>query len=160
MDYLKTKESVINSISRYEDITNQVNLSLSDVACFIGYKLRGLSSIKKNILKQKEEEKIKSDGISELLLNMEKFIENLPKDYEKYFSDDTSFYFKYVSMKESIEFEDFVENEKINIRNHIINFIESNNSINKTDDLYSILISIKTNKNKEIQISERDDYVN
>ena len=77
-------------------------------------------------------------------------MENLPKDYNNYFGNNSSFYFKYASMNESIKFEDFVENEKINIKNHIINFIESNNAFNKTDDLYTILINIKTNENKEI----------
>ena len=113
IEYLKNEDSVINSISRYEELTNQVNLSLSNVACFIGYELRGLSAIKNNILNQKDDE----------IINMKKFMENLPKDYNNYFGNNSSFYFKYASMNESIKFEDFVENEKINIKNHIINFI-------------------------------------
>ena len=151
IEYLKNEDSVINSISRYEELTNQVNLSLSNVACFIGYELRGLSEIKNNILNQKDDE----------IINMKKYMENLPKDYNNYFGNNSSFYFKYASMNESIKFEDFVENEKINIKNHIINFIESNNAFIKTDDLYTILINIKTNENKEIQILEKEDnYLN
>ena len=151
INYLGIMYSVMNSISREEDESNQINLTKEKVACFHGYELRGLSSIKKTIENQKEKELEKNSEVSELLLIIEKNMQNIPKDYEQYFGENSSFYFKYLSIKETnnLDFKNFVEKEKFNIKDNIINFLRSDNSIPQ-NDLYSILKKIVKNENKEL----------
>lgn len=158
INYLSKRESVMNAISRKEDINNQVNLLLGNVACFIGYELRGISAINKNIAKQKRIEIEKNGKESELIFNIEKFMKNLPEDYTKYFGDNSYFYFKYVTLKNNHvinDFNEFVKNEKVNIKTDIINFIESNNSMIQID-IFSILKNIVNNENKELEKLENN----
>ena len=151
IEFIRIMDSVMNSISRIEDDSNQINLDKNKIACFHGYELRGLSSIKKTIEKQKEKELKKNPEVSALLLNIEKSMENIPKDYEQYFGENSSFYFKYISIKETnnSDFKNYVKKEKFNIKDNIINFLRSDNSISQ-NDLYDILIKIVKNENTEI----------
>ena len=84
IEYLKKPESVMHEIPcKGQNINNQVNLSLTEAACFFGYELRGHQAIIEKIEKTKIKEEKKLGYISEITKGIDEFIKNLPKNYVK-----------------------------------------------------------------------------
>ena len=149
IEYMKKPESVMHEIPcKGENINNQVDLSLTEVACFFGYELRGHQAIIDKIEKTKIKEEKKFGHTSEITNEIIKFMKNIPKNYVKYFGNNISYYFKYLTLN-NIKFEDFIKNEKIEIRKNIISFLESNNSASSKSS-YEILTDILNNIYKEL----------
>ena len=60
VEYLKKPESVMHEIQcKGENINNQVDLSLTEAACFFGYELREHQAIIDTIEKKKRTKKIR-----------------------------------------------------------------------------------------------------
>ena len=149
VEYLKRPESVMHEIQcKGKNINNQVDLSLTEVACFFGYELRGLPAIIERIKNTKNKEEKKIGHISEITKEIENFIKDIPESYVKYFGNNISCYFKYLSLSNT-KFEEFVKNEKIEIGKNIITFLESNNSYS-TKSSYEILNETLNNVYKEL----------
>ena len=149
IEYWKKPESVIHEIPcKGENKNNQVDLSLIEVACFFGYELRNHQDIIDKIEKTKIKEIKKLGCVPENTNEIIKFMKNIPKNYVKYFGNNISYYFKYLTMS-NIKFGDFIKSEKIEIRKNIITFLESNNSVSSKSS-YKILNDILNNVYKEL----------
>ena len=154
VEYLKKSQSVMHEIlCEGENLSNQVDLSLSEVACFFGYELRGFPSIYQTI-KQEEDKRIK-EGISLNLIEAIKiFMKKIPINYLKYFGNNISYYFKYLSSGIK-DLEEFVKNVKIEIKKEILSFFENIDSTLKKNK-YNILEDILEKAYKEI---DKDHYL-
>ena len=129
IEFLQKPKSVMHEIRCEKgNINNQVDLSLTEVACFFGYELRGLPAIIEKIKETKKKEEMKKGKISEMTNEIHNFIKNIPKKYVCYFGNNISYYFKYLSYGNQ-NFEEFIKNEKIEIRKNILTFLESDNSV-------------------------------
>jgi hypothetical protein len=78
--------------------------------------------------------------------------EYYPKKYKNYFGNNCSFLFKYFSKKNNINFEEFVKEEKYEIKNNILNYINNDYSLNLMNK-YEILDNIMKNENKVIDFN-------
>ena len=129
--YFKDETTVMHSILPYGNYyNNQVEMDQIDTGIIYKYELRGAETL--------EQIKKRKDLIP------------IPENYEIYFGENVSFYFKYLALKNNnnnIDFQEFVNDEKNEIKTKIFNFIESEGSdsgINMFQILNEIIINVNT----------------
>ena len=136
LNFLKDETTVMHSILPYgNNYNNQVEMDQIDPGIIYKYELRGAETFKQ--IKERED------------------LIPIPEDYETYFGDNVSFYFKYLSLKnknKKTEFKEFADNEKNEIKTKIFNFIESESS-DSGKNMYEILNEIITNVNTELNFN-------
>lgn len=109
------------------DNPNYVDLDANESSCYYKYDLKNFETIKK-------------------YFDFDYYKIEIPNNYESVFGENVSYFFKFISS--GLNFDDFLDNEKQDIKKEILNFISSEKIPNL--NIFLIITKIIVNENKEI----------
>ena len=136
LNFLNKITTVMNSKAYISDSYNFVNMCEKEVGIIYNDERRGNDAIKN--IKEK--------------INSNEDLIPFPENYKNYFDNNVMFYFKFLTIKkfdDNVDFENFVLNEKEEIKSRILYFIQSGDYLSNKK-IFEILTNITVNINKEM----------